>query len=255
MKNYVALTGPAAAARLGLDGFRDREWCPRWCAPASTRAAPGVIRTRAWAEPVVIDELRVAALSVVLRHLDGMGTVGRLFEDERVELAVEHALRDGGVTIEKLRVGGGAAPGDVLLRRVLARRPPGEPPTDSYAETRAVQRMRSIGLVPWRQVPVLGPRRNRADFMLPYRPSKRRLLPPRPEVFLPPYGVLVEIGDAFAGEETVVDQEVRSECLGVFQKDRIGRVRHDLRRARHAHDTLAAEQVLDRRGRNGGARP
>ena len=241
MKNYVALTGPAAAARLGLDGFRDQEWYPRWCAPASTRAAPGVIRTRAWAEPVVIDELRVAALSVVLRHLDGMGTVDRLFEDERVELAVEHSLRDGGVTIEKLRVGGGAAPGDVLLRRVLARRPPGEPPTDSYAETRAVQRMRSIGLVPWRQVPVLGPRRNRADFMLPYRPSKRRLLPPRPEVFLPPHGVLVEIDSREYHEARFEEDHARE-----TNYDELGFVWRSFTPNQIEHDWPRVARVLER---------
>src|SRR5260370_41018391 len=33
------------------------------------------------------------------------------------------------------------------------------------------------------------------------------------------------------------------------------RVRHDFRRARHPHDPLAAEQVFDGGGRNGGARP
>ena len=241
MKNYVALTGPAAAARYGLDGFRDREWCPRWCAPASTRAVAGVIRTRAWEEPVVIGELRVAALSVVLRHLDGIGTLGHLFEEDRVELAVEHALRDGAVAIEQLRVGGGAAPGDMLLRRVLARRPPGEPPTGSYAETRAVQRMRSIGIVPWRQVPVLGPRRNRADFMLPYRPSKRRLLPPRPEVFLPPCGVLVEIDSREYHEARFEEDHARE-----TNYDELGFVWRSFTPNQIEHDWARVARVLQR---------
>ena len=38
-------------------------------------------------------------------------------------------------------------------------------------------------------------------------------------------------------------------------EDRVGRVGQDLRRARHAHQRVAAEEVLDRRGGDGGARP
>jgi len=67
--------------------------------------------------------------------------------------------------------------------------------------------------------------------------------------------VLLEIGDAFAGQKAIVDQKMAGEALGRFQEDREGRIRHDLRRARHAHHAVAAQQIVDRRGGNGGARP
>ena len=62
---------------------------------------------------------------------------------------------------------------------------------------------------------------------------------------------ILEIGDALAGEERVVDQEMPGEALRGLVEDRVGRVRHDLGRARHAHHAVAAEQVLDRGGRDG----
>ena len=43
--------------------------------------------------------------------------------------------------------------------------------------------------------------------------------------------VFLEVGDAFAGEDAVVDQEMAGETLGRLVKDRVGRIRHDLRRA------------------------
>src|SRR5262249_51970870 len=64
-----------------------------------------------------------------------------------------------------------------------------------------------------------------------------------------------EIGDAFAGEERVVDQEAAGEAPGRLVEDRIRRVGDDVGGARAPHYLVAAEQVLDRRGRDRGTRP
>ena len=102
--------------------------------------------------------------------------------------ALEHALRDGHVGINDLPAKGGADPGDVLLREVLRRRPKGEPPTESYAETDFFQRLRGSGIYVWRQVPIVGGRsKHRSDFMA--SPRLRR----RPKVFQPHHGVLLEV--------------------------------------------------------------
>ncbi len=63
------LTGPAAAAQLGLDGFRDVAWPAMWCGPLTCRPSPGLIRTRRWDEPLVVGELLVANPVLILRHL------------------------------------------------------------------------------------------------------------------------------------------------------------------------------------------
>src|SRR5262245_37549358 len=67
--------------------------------------------------------------------------------------------------------------------------------------------------------------------------------------------ILLEVGNALAGEERIVDQEFAGELSRRLLEDAIGRFRHDLGLARHPHDAVAAEQVLDRGGCDGGARP
>ena len=184
----TALTGAQAAARWGLDGFRGRDWPLLFCAPYASSPGKGILRTRLWSVPVIVDGVALAPVATVLRHIGAMTLSGRIDALDLVEFALEHALRDGMVELAGLTAGGGAQPGDALLRRVLARRPRNEPPTESYAETDAVQRFRSIGLEPWRQIPIIGAGRMlRADFMIS---AKRRR---RPVVFRPSDGVLVEI--------------------------------------------------------------
>jgi hypothetical protein len=127
---------------------------------------------------------------MVLRHLnvvpsDLHGIDDKITSVDRVELAVEHALRKG-ITLGSRR--GGRTSGDALLSEVVARRGD-EPATESYAETRAVQLFRSWGITPWRQIPV---RQNgrivfRADFMLPFEPTGR------PDLIRPSHGLLVEV--------------------------------------------------------------
>jgi hypothetical protein len=131
----------------------------------------------------------VAPIPLVLRHLGAVPQdldVGRLDPLDRIELALEHALRLGHSIVPRR---GEATPGDSLLRDVLRRR--GEHrPTGSYAETRLVQRLRSWGLMAWRQVEVRsnGVFLYRADAMVPF--DQRR---PEPVAVCPADGVLMEV--------------------------------------------------------------
>lgn len=196
MRKYQrVLTGAAAAALLGLDGFRDESWPLRWCAPHTSRHQPGVVRVRTWQDPVLVDETLVAPAGLVLRHLGEFSEdlalpKSRLTVADRVELALEHALREGMIDLGDLRGISSSRPGDEVLRSVLHRRG-AEPPTESYAETRAAQLFRSFGWSAWRQIKVFGENGrtvHRADFLV--LPGPRR---DRPEVVPPGYGVLVEI--------------------------------------------------------------
>jgi len=142
---------------------------------------------------VLIGDTPVAPVHLVLHHLadvehhapDGLALA------ERVELAVEHALRSRLVALDDLAVRGRGGPGDGVLRDILRVRG-GEPPTESFAETRAAQLLRSTGLVAWRQVFVVdGPRIvHRADFAVPFQ-LRARLR--RPEPLLPHDGLIIEI--------------------------------------------------------------
>jgi very-short-patch-repair endonuclease len=186
----LALTGPSAAALYELDGFRDHSWPDLWCAPHSGRPGNRIIRTRDWQSPLELGDVLVCPIETVIRHinavpLDLLGIDDEISPRDRVELAVEHAFRQG----IAVRSGtGGDMPGDTMLREVLSKR--GDvPATESYAETRAVQCFRSIGLQPWRQIPIArnGRVAFRADFMVPFAAQKR------PEVIMASHGLLVEI--------------------------------------------------------------
>lgn len=189
----IALTGPAAAFWYGLDGYRTHEWKPTWCVPASAEGGSDIIRTRWWAEPVMLAEAPapLAPLPIVLRHLGlfGDGPADGLTVAERVELALEHTLRLGAVELSELRCGGGSSVGDKILRSVLRARGD-EPPTESYAETRAVQVLRGLGWPTWRQAHICGERRllHRANLVVPTVPRSLR-----PARFQPCHGLLVEI--------------------------------------------------------------
>ncbi len=189
----LALTGPAAAALLGLDGFRELEWPLVWCSPRSGSHHNNAIRTRKWEEPTWIGETPVAPTSLILRHLgneESVLKVDHLSPADRIELAVEHALRDRLVKVADLQIRGSYCRGDVLLR-ILMKQRNGEPPTESYAETRSDQVLRSLGYWCWRQLPLVGAD-HRVDFVLPvnFSRDKRR---PRPPVFRPELGLIIEI--------------------------------------------------------------
>lgn len=190
-----ALTGAAAAAMYDLDGFRDGTWPLRWCTPRSGRWTNDAIRTDRWETSSTSTDLLVATPRLLLRHL------GEWLEDlaiatdpvrplERIELAVEHAVRLGLVSPTDLLVRGSSRSGDRVLREIVRWRAD-QPPTESYAETRADQRFREFGWRCWRQVPIYGPRGetfNRVDFVYPYgRPRAR------PELFRPGHGLIIEI--------------------------------------------------------------
>ncbi len=190
------LTGPFAARLLHLDGFRDVDWLPQLCLPVGYRSEPGILRTRCWLPAIRIGDVEVAHPATVLRHLANdqhalrrAATIDGIDPVDRVEFAVEHALRAGMITIEQLRIRGSSAPGDRAIHAVLDRRG-WVPPTESFAETSAVQCFRTKGWVPWRQVAIIGPNGRilqRSDFLLPFRPMQR------PPIALPHHGLLIEI--------------------------------------------------------------
>lgn len=197
MRVKKAVTGPSGAAGLGLDGFRDQEWPLSWCTSANGSRAPRVIRTGMWRDPVMVDGVATAPHALVLRHIgtfpeDLRGRRDGITPMDRLELAVEHALRLQEVTLQDIAAHGGSQPGDVLLRQVLARRD--DPvPTESYAETRAIQRFRPFGIRCWKQMRIWdqGRVRHRADLVIPRANGSR--MPRKPEVLRPDQGLLVEI--------------------------------------------------------------
>src|SRR5262249_54676290 len=63
------------------------------------------------------------------------------------------------------------------------------------------------------------------------------------------HAIFLEVGDALGGEKGVVDQKMTGEAACRFLEHEIGRIREDFGGARHPHHPLAAEQVLDCRGR------
>jgi hypothetical protein len=188
------LTGPAAAAQLGLDGFRDVAWPQLWCSPTSCRPAPHLIRTRHWQAPVLIGDILVAHPVLVVRHLGCVLSPSELPVDglsarDRIELAVEHVLRLGLVTASDLKVRSSRSVGDQLLVEVLRLRG-NEPPSESYAETRAIQILRGWGITCWRQVWIYerGRRKHRVDLVIPFDQRAKR-----PELLTPDMGLLLEI--------------------------------------------------------------
>ena len=68
----LALTGPSAAALYRLDGFRDIAWPDLWCAPITGASGDRIVRTRHWTDPTYINDIAVAPVEVVLRHLNAV---------------------------------------------------------------------------------------------------------------------------------------------------------------------------------------
>jgi hypothetical protein len=206
-RRRAVLTGAAAAALIGLEGFNNPREFDRWAAldlwagPATMRAAPHLVRTRRWLEPVNIEGERpirpelVAHPAIILRHL-GLQIDAlhgrRMTGLERIELALEHAFREGFVSIDDLHLSGGSDPGLCVIRQLLQLRRE-EPPTESYAETRGLQLIRGAGVECHRQVWVRAPYREafRVDFVLLRR--RRNVRRPRPNEWIPGLGLVLEI--------------------------------------------------------------
>jgi hypothetical protein len=227
----AVLTGAAAASLLGLDGFRDREWRPLWCAPRSVRRRPGLIRVRNWRDP---QGAGVAHVALVLRHLGEhaaeLGGFDGLTARDRIELAVEHALRDSWVTLDELRESNSRALGDVLLRDVLDLRGD-EPAAESYSEVRAIQVLRAAGLGCWRQYPIYERRRlkHRVDLVIPFDQRVSR-----PELLRPHHGLLLEV-------------DSREFHEGKFEQDHQRQTTYDL--LGFAWTTITPNQIRDSPGR------
>ena len=108
---------------------------------------------------------------------------------DRFELAYESYLRNGGTP--PARHGGRCTPSIALARRIHRQRGVGEPPTESFLETRTVQRLREFGYPrAFRQVPLTDENDrivNRLDIVVPFKPGFRR-----PAVFAEHIGVAIE---------------------------------------------------------------
>ena len=133
------LSHRSAAAIHGLDGVDRRQpelWTPRQCAPTGLVAHRGVVPPT---DVVRCGPLRVTSLRRTVLDLAADS------DDDTLELVIESALRrDRGLELDP-------APGlrgRERLRRVLARRPAGAPPTESELETRYLQVIRTANVPP-----------------------------------------------------------------------------------------------------------
>ena len=151
----TAVIGRTAAAALwGLDGFADGA-APVVLVGRSARSRlPGVCRTTCLPQAEIVRGMRVSSVMDTLIDL-GAGLrsapsgVHVLTPADRVELALESALRHGFVALDEVMRALAAAPtqrpGRSVLALVMRRRPEGAPPTESFLETRGIQVLRNAG--------------------------------------------------------------------------------------------------------------
>ncbi len=153
-----ALSGAAAAAAYGLDGFAVGEPITTSVSAQCSGRGPGVRRRARLEPPASVHGLTVTGINETLIDLGdrlapraGCGAARTLLPAaDRVELALEDALRRELTSLDELELVLSAAPrsrpGRATWRTVLRRRPPGARPTGSYLETRCVQVLRDGGL-------------------------------------------------------------------------------------------------------------
>lgn len=173
-----AAVSRSAAARLhGLDGFAPRRAQPTAAGqlgallherktiagrvpsvnvPVSSGRRVGVHRIQTLEQVRTVAGLCVTGVAQTLIEL-GAGLLEvrspgghRLRAEDLVELALESALHQRLTTLEHisdlLNSVGPSHSGAAVLRRVLALRPPGIAPTESWLETRSVQVLRAAGI-------------------------------------------------------------------------------------------------------------
>ncbi|MCC6437674.1 MAG: DUF559 domain-containing protein [Acidimicrobiales bacterium] len=152
------LAGQGAAALVGLDGFDPGSPPTIYRPPGTSGRGPGVRRLELIEDPVEVMGLNVCGVGELLLGLGAelvrrpgcRGAIRALDPVELVELAVEAALRRGLTDLDRLRDVVRASrpnrPGRGVLAQVLAERPDGAPPTESYLETRFAQVLRAAGL-------------------------------------------------------------------------------------------------------------
>ncbi len=97
---HRALTGPAAAALLDLQGFRGLPWPMLWCAPIQAEPMDDLIRTRRWDRTLMRNGELIAAPHLVLRHLNALPPEAYEHDDglsirDRIAFATEQALHEG----------------------------------------------------------------------------------------------------------------------------------------------------------------
>jgi hypothetical protein len=202
MRTRICVIGGALGAfHLGLDGFRSDsrgrplEWPPSWCAPRSARAHHDVFRARGWLEPLPTAHGLVAHPLVILRQLSTdveqlKHQRDNITSHERLELAIEHLLRMKMISLPQLHAITG--PGSRPIRHIMNLRGT-EPPTESYAETRAVQLCRRLGYSTVRQLVVQVDNRDdyRIDLEIPFQKFLKR-----PHLFLNGFGLGIEVDSA-----------------------------------------------------------
>lgn len=186
----AVLAGRAAAALWHLDGFDlPQPGEPTVNVPrGSGRRGPHLRRVEALGDPALLHGLPVTSATQTLVEL-GLGLAphriiapsgrrgGLLSPEDQVELALESALRRYLVDLDELHhhtsVPTKRRAGADVLQRVLARRPPGAPPTGSHLETRAVQVLRNAGLPEPERQAVIDDEQHRflakVDLLLPGR--------------------------------------------------------------------------------------
>ena len=151
----TAVVGRTAAAALwGLDGFADGA-APVVLVGRSARSRlPGVCRTTCLPEAKIIRGMRVSSVMDTLIDLGaGLRSAPSAFHvltpADRVELALESALRKNLVVLDDVMRAVAAAPaqrpGRSVLAQVMRRRPEDAPPTESFLETRGIQVLRNAG--------------------------------------------------------------------------------------------------------------
>lgn len=130
---------------LGIDGLDEAvPDDPQVAVPSGASGRGPGRRRRALPEDAIttVDGLRVTT------PLQTLLDVAPLVDDLVWEQALEWVLRHGHATVDDIEHAASGIRGADRVRRVLALRPPGAPPTGSLLETLMVQRIRAVPSLP-----------------------------------------------------------------------------------------------------------